>query len=600
MKKANLILAAALVALFAPLLLVHSCANTTQSPTGGPKDTIPPYIVYINPLPGTVNVPLKDARFYFEFNEYVKIKDPKNIVLSPPLSKPVKSKLKGKGLELSFEEALDSNTTYTISFTDAITDNNEGNPFAGFSYVFSTGKSIDSMLVTGTVRDCNTLKPFKNATVMLYSDLSDSAVFLKRPVAAAKSDDWGYFSLPFVKDTTYRIYAIKDSDGNNIYDPENDLIAFIDSLIRPKLVSYDTIPEMLKYDMKDTLNCEARISEHELLLFREKPTKQYLRNSGRTGERSAFISFQAPYAWIDSLWVPGYRADQIITQFNATQDSLLLWLNNISSHGPDTLHLFVNYRKTDDSTGVLTPDLEHLRLVEEGGRKQYSRVDYSVKRTHADSICKFTLEAKPETFEQTGFVLSFELPPVNIDFAEMKYRYLNPRQKESSGTFTYERDSTDLRTYYIRPNDKILPGYEYFLKIPQNTLRDITGWQNDSTECRVSLPNDESSSTVHLALQNVGGKVIVDLMEGKSSKASRTFVVDKDCTIDIKYLKEGKYSIRITDDSNCNSIVDTGSLLEHRQPEKVVFVKFGSQDYLDIPPSADIVQTIDVKTVLGK
>ena len=72
-----------------------------------------------------------------------KIKDPKNIVLSPPLSKPVKSKLKGKGLVLSFEEALDSNTTYTISFTDAITDNNEGNPFAGFSYVFSTGKSID-------------------------------------------------------------------------------------------------------------------------------------------------------------------------------------------------------------------------------------------------------------------------------------------------------------------------------------------------------------------------------------------------------------------------------------------------------------------------
>ena len=277
MKKANLILAAALVALFAPLLLVHSCANTTQSPTGGPKDTIPPYIVYINPLPGTVNVPLKDARFYFEFNEYVKIKDPKNIVLSPPLSKPVKSKLKGKGLVLSFEEALDSNTTYTISFTDAITDNNEGNPFAGFSYVFSTGKSIDSMLVTGTVRDCNTLKPFKNATVMLYSDLSDSAVFLKRPVAAAKSDDWGYFSLPFVKDTTYRIYAIKDSDGNNIYDPENDLIAFIDSLIRPKLVSYDTIPEMLKYDMKDTLNCEARISEHELLslIHISEPTRPY-------------------------------------------------------------------------------------------------------------------------------------------------------------------------------------------------------------------------------------------------------------------------------------------------------------------------------------
>ena len=583
-----------------PMMFSHSCANTTESPSGGDKDTIPPYIVDIKPLPGTIEVPLEGCKFEFRFNEYVSIQKSSNIFLSPPLKKAPKSKIRGKSLIVSFEEPLEPNTTYTLSFTDAIADVNENNMFAGYTYVFSTGSRIDSMMITGTVMDCGTLAPVKGATVLLHKSQRDSAVFDTRPVAAVKTDDWGYFALPYIQDTLYRLYAIKDANNNNMLDPETETVAFVDSLVRPVMIAHDTVREMLKYDMKDTLNCEARISEHELLLFREKPTKQYLRNSGRTGERSAFISFQAPYAWIDSLWVPGYRADQIITQFNATQDSLLLWLNNISSHGPDTLHLFVNYRKTDDSTGVLTPDLEHLRLVEEGGRKQYSRVDYSVKRTHADSICKFTLEAKPETFEQTGFVLSFELPPVNIDFAEMKYRYLNPRQKESSGTFTYERDSTDLRTYYIRPNDKILPGYEYFLKIPQNTLRDITGWQNDSTECRVSLPNDESSSTVHLALQNVGGKVIVDLMEGKSSKASRTFVVDKDCTIDIKYLKEGKYSIRITDDSNCNSIVDTGSLLEHRQPEKVVFVKFGSQDYLDIPPSADIVQTIDVKTVLGK
>ena len=70
-------------AVFLPIIFVHSCANTTQAPTGGLKDTIPPLFIGINPLPGTVNVPV-DTRIVFRFDEYVTIKNPKNIYLSPP------------------------------------------------------------------------------------------------------------------------------------------------------------------------------------------------------------------------------------------------------------------------------------------------------------------------------------------------------------------------------------------------------------------------------------------------------------------------------------------------------------------------------------
>lgn len=597
MKYDKILLALGLTALLSPLFL-PSCANTTQAPTGGPKDTIPPYMVYIDPAPGATMVPLTGAKFYFEFNEYVKIKDPKNIMLSPPQKKAPKTKLKGRGIVIHFEEPLDSNTTYTISFTGAIEDNNESNPFAGFSYVFSTGQHIDSMLVTGTVRDCNTLQAFKNATVMLYTDLSDSAVFLKPPVALAKTDDWGFFSIPYIKDTSYRLYAIKDESGNNIYDPDTDLIAFADSVIRPVMHALDTLPEMLKYDMKDTLNCEARKSEHELLLFREKPTKQFIKNSGRLGEWSAFISFQAPNTWIDSLWVKGYKANEIISEFNITRDSLLLWINRSGKHGPDTMHVFVNYRKTD-SLGLLKPEIEHLKLVEEGAKKEYSKIDYSAKKSHEDSICKFTLKAESAKVEDDGFDLRFDLPPVKIDFSQISMRYLNPRQKEFPMEYSIERDSLDLRHYILRPKEKLLDGYEYFCKVAHKCMKDISGWPNDSTEVKVSLPKDESSSTLNLVLSGVKGKIIVDLTEGKGGKVLRSNVIDKDATICVKYLKEGKYAVRITDDSNRNSIVDTGCLLEHRQPEKVVNVKFGELDYIEIPPSSEINQTIEVDRLLN-
>ena len=125
-----------------------------------------------------------------KFNEYVTVKDPKSLFLSPPLEKSPKFKLKGKGVVVYFESDLDSNKTYTLDLTNAIADNNEGNMFPGYTLVFSTGNTIDSMMMTGIVQDCNTLQPIKGATVMLYKDHADSAVFLKRPDAAVRTDDW--------------------------------------------------------------------------------------------------------------------------------------------------------------------------------------------------------------------------------------------------------------------------------------------------------------------------------------------------------------------------------------------------------------------------
>ena len=581
-----LLVGACLLPLFFP-----SCANTTQAPSGGKRDTIPPLIIDIHPLPGTVGVPTEGATFVFTFDEYFTIKTPANIFLSPPQQRPPKARVRGRNLVVSFEEPLAENTTYTLSFTDAIADANEGNMFPGYTYVFSTGERIDSMMMTGTVRDCNTLAPVKGATVLLHKDPGDSAIFNQRPYAAVKTDDWGFFALPFIQDTLYRIYAIKDANNDNRYDPETETVAFIDSLVRPVMVASDTVPEILKYDMLDTLRCLARRSEHELKLFREKPSKQYIVNKVRTAERSAYITFMAPGAWIDSLWIRGYRDDQVISQFNVLQDSLELWINSRRA-APDTMRVYVNYRKTD-SLGRLVPAQEIVKLPMTPDKRTYSK---PVRRNlkHEDTVCVYKFEAQPETVEQNGFELEFRNPIISAQFDSIQFVATNTRQRQSRAEFTVEQDSLNLRRYILRPKDKLQPGFQYSMKLPYRAFRDINGFWSDSTVVKVSLPSDETLSSLDLELGGVDRKLIVDLLGEKRDKVLRSYVTDHDGTLRFPYLRPGRYSIRITEDGNRNSIIDTGSLLERRQPETVVFLDFSGSEYLNIPASAELTQSIDV------
>lgn len=586
-----------ILAAIAPMLFIHSCANTTQAPSGGAKDTIPPYIVMIDPLPGATNVPLTGAKIKFDFNEYVTIKDAKNIFLSPPTAKKPKSRIQGKSVIVSFEDTLLANTTYTISFTDALADNNEGNMFPGYTYVFSTGETIDSMGFTGTVRDCNDLSPVKGATVLLYKDHSDSAVFLHRPDAAAKTDDWGFFIIPFIEDTSYRMYALRDESGNNIYDPESDWVGFVDKEVRPVLQVSDTVKEFLKYDMTDTIGCRARRSEYEISLFRENPSKQMIVNKVRVSDRTSYITFMAHDAWIDSLWISGIPADRIITQFNREQDSLEIWVNDTRAM-PDTLNLYVNYRKTD-SLGVLSPFLEKVKLFDENKKKETQTRSGRNKDDKEKEACRFSYVAKPENIEQDGIELEFEVPIVSEKFDSVKFLSLNPRQQLTEEKFKVERDSMNIRKYRIYPQIQYLKGYEYSLKIPENCFRDINGNVNDSLLVKVSLPDDDMLSKLYLNMKNVDRKYIVDLLDEKLSEVLRTYVIDSDRTLEFPYLKEGKYAVRISDDGNRNSMVDTGNLLERRQPEKVLFYTINEDKLFDIPAGTELDQTIDIKMLFN-
>lgn len=594
MKKilSNLIPAIPVAIILGTMIFSHSCANTTTPPSGGPKDTIPPVIMEVVPVMGATNVPTKKTKLYLKFNEYVQVKDAKSLFLSPPLEKSPKYRLKGKGVEITFENDLDSNKTYTLDVTNAIADNNEGNMFPGFTLVFSTGDRIDSMVVTGLVQDCNTLQPLKGATVLLYKDHADSAIFLKRPDAAVKTDDWGFFCLRNIQDTVYRMYALIDENNNNKYDPDAEKVAFIDSLVKPVVVVNDSLPELLKYEMDDTLNCLARKTEYELSIFREKPSKQMIVNKERVGERTSYITFMAPYAEIDSIWIRGVPAEKLITQFNILRDSLEIWVNDPAPQ-PDTFHLNVKYLKTD-TLGMLNPAVDEIKLLNPD-RKVFGKSSKKDLK-HEDTIAVVDVVAKPETVEQYGFTMEFKYPVVEYAFDSLKFTYLNPKQQEFTGKFTVQQDSTNLRKYIIMPSEKLQAGYEYKLKVPYRIFRDINGFYNDSTEVKVTLPNDDNLSTLFLHLSDVNNKYIIDLLNEKRNEVLRSYVIDKDQTLIFPYLKAGKYSIRITEDLNRNGIVDTGILLEHKQPEKVRFYKLEDGTFLiDIPEMTEMDQNLNLK-----
>ena len=575
------------------MMFPSGCANTTTPPSGGPKDTIPPVLVNTYPLPGAVNVPTHKTQVKFTFNEYVVVKDANAIFLSPPLEKKPKYKISGKSLIVSFESDLDSNRTYTLDITGAVADNNEGNMYEGFTLVFSTGTQIDSMCMTGLIQDCNTLLPIKGATVLLYKDHADSAIFLHRPDAAAKTDDWGFFSLRNIQDTVYRVYALRDANNNNKYEPDQETVGFLDDPFRPHTVYNDSIYELKKFNMKDTALCLARKTDVELNVFREKPTKQFIVKKERVGLRTAFLTFMAPGAKVNSMKIRGLPAEKLISQFNPQQDSLELWVND-QRKMPDTLQLQINYDKTD-TLGKLVPTDELVKLVLD--KKMKAELQKSSQRDikHQDTIAVFKSEVDPTTVEQYGFTVEFQYPLIQDAWDSLVFRSVNPRQQEKRERYTVTRDPNNLRRFTIMPREKLQNGFDYYLKLPYRKFRDVNGHYNDSTEMKVTLPNDEKLSTISLELTKVKSRYIIDLLGEKRDKVIRSYMVDADQTLVFPYVRAGKYCIRITEDSNKNGLVDTGSILEHRQPEKVKFYKIKDDFLLDIPERTEYEQKINME-----
>ena len=221
-------------------ILGSGCAQIV-SPTGGPRDTIPPVLLNATPRNGTVN--FKDNRITLSFDEYVQLqKLQENLLISPTPKIIPNIDFKLKTVTIKIRDTLEPNTTYRFDLGNSIQDINEGNPLRNFSYIFSTGSYIDSLQFSGKVQLAETGKPDSTMLVFLYKDLDDSAVLKHKPKYIARLDSSGNFKFQNLPEGIYNVYALKDASGQKIYYSKDEIFAFADSVVK---VSNSTKPVKL-------------------------------------------------------------------------------------------------------------------------------------------------------------------------------------------------------------------------------------------------------------------------------------------------------------------------------------------------------------------
>ena len=600
MKFKNLLNTEIVTGIAAILIFPPSCANTSTPPEGGPKDTLAPILVEVVPPINSLHHPvdIKHSTVSFEFDEYVVLNNPNSyIFLSPPQSKPPTAKIKGKKVVVSFTEPLDSSQTYSLSLGEAVKDNNEGNPFPPYTHSFSTGSYVDSLFVSGNIVEASTMLPMSNMTVLFHTDLSDSAIYKVRPRAAAKSDLWGYFTVRNLPvDSVYRVYAIQDLNNNCIYDPDQEMVAFLDTLVRPTGVMRPGLPELVPVMMTDTAACQARPTQISLSMFMEVSQRQLLRSRERVSRRQMYLKFAAPYPQIDSMILDGISPDKLILEHNFYQDSITIWIND-QGPIPDTLQMRLSYMRTDDTLNILMPVTDTIKMIRPKGKMVENRWGEMVEE--ADTLAAYEVDASPEKIDQDGIIIEFESPMICTPFDSITITSKNTREQIAPAPFTVEKDTANIRRFILRMQDKMVAGYEYTLRIPDSLFMDIDGIYCDSLVKTFSLPQDENLSALIVETSNVNEKYMVELVDEKRTNVYRTYHIDSAAVLNFPYLKAGRYSLRITEDKNGNGQIDTGDLLEHRQPEKVMMFRFndvlGDKAYiLEIPERTELIQTIDI------
>ena len=358
--------------------LTIGCANRGGGPQGGPVDSLPPILIKSSPLPEQTGV--TNGKVVLEFNEIVLLEGAaQKVVVSPPQStQPIVKAISHK-VYVDIPDSLQPNTTYTIDFSDAIVDNNEKNKLENFSFSFSTGDVIDSLVMRGLILDAMNLNPVPDMVVGIHSDLSDSAFYTKPFDRITKSDKNGRFVIRNIKPGNYRIYGLTDLGGNYIYDMPNEQIAFQDTVYVPS-IRYSSRPDTVwreVYAIDDTLKVGKPTLEVDSIIYkgvRQYEPRSILLKAFTGSKRRQYLVRQErnmPYrldvifnAGVDSLpqLEPLNFESGVLTRINSTADTITYWFTDTLAIKADTLISAYRYRKTD-SVGELYCQTDTLRSI---------------------------------------------------------------------------------------------------------------------------------------------------------------------------------------------------------------------------------------------
>ena len=624
----------ATVALFASSLLWR-CANVATL-QGGPKDSLPPIVVSALPGFGTTN--FTGREILIGFNEYVQIKDQqKEFFTSPMMKKTPTVTTSGKGIRITILDTLEENQTYALNFGNSIVDNNEGNRLSGLRYVFSTGSEIDSMVMSGYTVSASKGDSVSNSLIFFYPAEVDSipeydSILLKhKPAVVARAGGNGIFIAQNLKPIDYKIYAIEDKNSNFTYDPETDMVGFLDSVHNPLSepdfrVWYDTT--------RHYLTAEPQL--YFQMFTDGRFLRQNLAESKRESRHKVTLFFGAPWPEVLDFSIDSIEQSEIVTEYvTRDRDTVNYWLNVPAERLADTLKGRVVYMK-HDSVNNLVPDTTKLALVwkyieskeekkarEEEEKKMEQALKDSVEYVPPVKKNPFSVEvSKGELNPEKTVTFKFAMPLVAVDTAALDLRVagdaLSPeeekkiaeeREKEAKKrgvesisedlselpTIDYELycDSLDMKVWHLKADWQ--PKKKYKLVVPAGAFRNVAGEMNDTLRndyvtfdpekygvviVKINGKSPEANYVIYL--KNESGKTIAEVKNATTG------------TYTFNYVTPGKVKLAVLEDGNANGKWDTGNLIERRQPERTEpYVDPKGEELIEVKANWEIEIAID-------
>lgn len=579
--------------LLLPLVLALGCARTA-APEGGPKDVTPPKVLKTKPPLGATNVKPEKIRIYFD--EYTQVKDAaKEFYVSPPLKTPLLPVMKGHSIEFTISDSLRDSTTYVLNFGKGLVDLTEGNVLKGFSYVFSTGDSIDHGTLSGLVRDAFTQDPLPDVFAMLYLPKGVTPARDTVPDAIAKTDEKGYFKFRNVPMQPMNIVALNDKNTNFRYDQPTEGIAFQVELAQPsRMTAQDTLtskggdsvstsPTSPKQDSlalhpkSDTpraavpevdliLDMFSRADRAQMLIVKTRPLPEQLH----------FVFSRPPEGSIEySPMEP--QGFGFVRQPSAQGDTVDLWLTDSAAAHRDTLVLHVSYLKTD-SLKQLVPTVDTVRLgfefedEKEDKTKDQDAVQDTVTKQKKLPPLSIQLKAQNVSALRPHDTLWFEADR-RIDYFDTAKLQMLRLVDSVEVSFALVRDTlrpNALGLAYPWPVDTA-----FSLKLRQGTFRSLLGLESDSMEYRLQGLHPSDFSAIHLRLFDAPTPCLLQLFTDKKTKATlyQATYLGGDSAVTLRYLQPGVYGLRIIHDSNSDGQWTTGNYDKGLQPETVRYFK---------------------------
>lgn len=557
------------------------CANI-MTPEGGPKDTLAPVIVKLEP--GNFATNFKEKKIYIEFNEFVQIKDQnKEMFTSPAMKKAPLLTTRGKGIVITIRDTLKENTTYAIDLGSAIRDNNEGNPLNAMRYVFSTGDKVDSMMCSGYTADSYKADSVSRTFIWFYIADSlpktpgyDSTIFNRKPDVIARAQNNGIFIAQNLKPIEYRIYAIGDKNDNQIYEPGTDMVGLLDTTYNPA-----KMPEFAIWF--DSLRMYP--SAEPQLYFRMFTDKtfvnQRLVDAQRPEQKKAMLYFNADYPRIDSLIFDNISSDKVLIdpQTNG-RDTVALWFNVPAEQLPDTIKGKIVYFR-HDSVRQLSKTREPLKLAwklveTKEQQKERERIEKEKEKAKAegkeykDPNAKnpFTLKisAGKEVNPERGFDITFGTPAVKFDTTAMEISVVAEDKTTTPVKWHLERDSMNMCRWMVKAPWKEKTNYRLY--IPKKSITDIMGYENDSTVVEFATYDPEKFATVSLNVAATGKSRYILLLTDNSGKTMQELKDVKEGKYRFNYVAPGEIRLRIIEDKNGNGKWDAGDVIAGLQPER--------------------------------